>query len=33
MHAAVKIGDSMVMLVDQYPDWGCMGRPLSKAPR
>nr|WP_256200000.1 VOC family protein [Verrucomicrobium spinosum] len=25
MHAAVKIGDSMVMLVDQYPDWGCMG--------
>jgi PhnB protein len=25
MHAAVKIGDSMVMLVDQMPDWGCMG--------
>ena len=25
MHAAVKIGDSMVMLVDQYPDWGCLG--------
>lgn len=25
MHAAVRIGDSMVMLVDQYPDWGCMG--------
>lgn len=25
MHAAINIGDSMVMLVDQYPDWGCMG--------
>ena len=25
MHAAVKIGDSMVMLVDQMPDWGCLG--------
>lgn len=25
MHASVKIGDSMVMLVDESPDWRCLG--------
>ena len=25
MHAAVRIGDSMVMLVDEMPDWNCLG--------
>jgi PhnB protein len=25
MHAAVRIGDSTVMLVDESPDWGCFG--------
>jgi PhnB protein len=25
MHAAVRIGDSMVMLVDEMPDWKCLG--------
>lgn len=25
MHAAVGIGDSMVMLVDEMPDWNCLG--------
>ncbi|GAA5124177.1 VOC family protein [Luteolibacter yonseiensis] len=25
MHAAVRIGDSMVMLVDEMPDWQCLG--------
>lgn len=25
MHAAIRIGDSMVMLVDEYPDWGSVG--------
>ena len=25
MHAAVKIGDSMVMLVDEMPEWGALG--------
>ena len=25
MHAAVQIGDSMVMLVDEMPDWGTLG--------
>ena len=25
MHAAVKIGDSTVMLVDEMPEWGALG--------
>ncbi len=25
MHAAVRIGDSMLMLVDEMPDWGSLG--------
>ncbi|KAF0128091.1 MAG: glyoxalase [Methylocystaceae bacterium] len=25
MHGAVKIGDSMVMLVDEMPEWGALG--------
>lgn len=25
MHAAVRIGDSMVMLVDEMPEWGALG--------
>ncbi len=25
MHAAIRIGDSTVMLVDESPDWGCFG--------
>src|SRR5688572_21168133 len=25
MHGAVKIGDSMVMLVDECPEWGALG--------
>jgi uncharacterized glyoxalase superfamily protein PhnB len=25
MHASVRIGDSMVMLVDEMPDWNCLG--------
>lgn len=25
MHAAVRIGDSVVMLVDEFPDWGSLG--------
>jgi len=25
MHAAVKIGDSMLMLVDEMPEWGALG--------
>ena len=25
MHAAVRIGDSMLMLVDESPDWGALG--------
>ena len=25
MHAAVRIGDSMLMLVDEMPDWNCLG--------
>ena len=25
MHAAVKIGDSTVMLNDEFPDWGALG--------
>ena len=25
MHAMVQIGDSPVMLVDEYPDWGSIG--------
>jgi len=29
MHAEMKIGDSMFMLNDEAPDWGCLS-PLSK---
>lgn len=29
MHAEVKIGDSILMLNDEFPDWGCHS-PLSK---
>lgn len=25
MHALIKIGDSMAMLVDEYPEWGSLG--------
>ncbi|HEX7260858.1 MAG TPA: hypothetical protein VF258_03505, partial [Luteolibacter sp.] len=25
MHAAITIGDSMIMLVDEMPDWGALG--------
>src|SRR3990167_5304917 len=25
MHALVRIGDSMVMLVDEFPQWGSLG--------
>jgi PhnB protein len=25
MHAAVRIGDSVLMLVDEYPEWGSTG--------
>jgi len=25
MHAAVRIGDSTVMLVDEFPEWGSLG--------
>ncbi|PXW85746.1 putative glyoxalase superfamily protein PhnB [Nitrosomonas sp. Nm84] len=25
MHACVQIGDSLVMLVDENPQWGCVG--------
>lgn len=25
MHASVRIGDSTVMLVDEYPEWGSVG--------
>jgi PhnB protein len=25
MHAAVRIGDSLVMLVDEMPEWGALG--------
>jgi PhnB protein len=25
MHAAIRIGDSMIMLVDEMPDWGSLG--------
>lgn len=25
MHAAIRIGDSMIMLVDEMPDWNCLG--------
>ncbi len=33
MHAAVRIGDSMVMLTDESPDWGCFGpRSLNGSP-
>ncbi|MEP7155263.1 MAG: VOC family protein [Betaproteobacteria bacterium] len=30
MHAQIKIGDSAVMLVDEFPDWGAFG---PKAPK
>ena len=33
MHAAVRIGDSTVMLTDESPDWGCFGpRSLKGSP-
>ncbi|MGH8495137.1 MAG: VOC family protein [Gammaproteobacteria bacterium] len=25
LHAAIQIGDSPVMLVDEFPDWQCLG--------
>jgi PhnB protein len=25
MHAQMRIGDSMLMLNDEFPDWGCLG--------
>ncbi|WP_297323799.1 VOC family protein [Nitrosomonas sp.] len=25
MHACIRIGDSLVMLVDENPQWGCVG--------
>ena len=25
LHAAIQIGDSPVMIVDEFPDWGCFG--------
>ena len=25
MHASIRIGDSVVMLVDEFPDWGSFG--------
>jgi uncharacterized glyoxalase superfamily protein PhnB len=25
MHAAIKIGDSTIMLADEFPDWGSLG--------
>ncbi|MES2661462.1 MAG: VOC family protein [Verrucomicrobiota bacterium] len=25
MHAGITIGDSMIMLVDEMPDWNCLG--------
>jgi len=25
LHASIRIGDSAVMLVDEFPDWGCLG--------
>lgn len=24
MHAEIRIGDSIIMLSDEYPDWGCL---------
>lgn len=27
MHAALKIGDSMLMLNDEFPEWGSLGPP------
>ncbi|MBI2382048.1 MAG: VOC family protein [Gammaproteobacteria bacterium] len=35
MHAQIRIGDSALMLVDEFPDWGCLGPnslKLSSAP-
>jgi uncharacterized glyoxalase superfamily protein PhnB len=29
MHASIQIGNSMLMLNDEFPDWGCLS-PLSK---
>ena len=28
MHAAMRIGDSMLMLMDEFPDWGAKGPKL-----
>lgn len=25
MHAALRIGDSMIMIADEFPDWGVLG--------
>jgi len=25
LHAAIQIGDSPMMVVDEFPDWGCLG--------
>lgn len=25
IHAQIRIGDSALMLVDEFPDWGCLG--------
>jgi PhnB protein len=30
MHATIRIGDSVVMLVDEYPDWGALGPKVLK---
>jgi PhnB protein len=33
MHASIRIGDSAVMLVDEFPDWGVVGpRSLGGSP-
>ena len=33
MHACVKIGDSMLFLVDEFPDWGSLGpKALPRSP-
>jgi len=33
MHAAIRIGDSTVMLVDEMPEWGALGpKPLKGSP-
>lgn len=25
IHACIRIGDSLIMLVDEHPQWGCLG--------